>query len=245
MAHLASPSHPVPRGGARSEPTAEHLRNELAVYIKNTQRICAKDVEKLCTHGRYASAQARAYTDWSGQYRRHMHDAWDDVPLGFGAAADECLRDELTRYRAGAARRVIPKCVDWMEKTGGQFAALGARERGNDRRERFVIFATVFAVAAAGVVGYMFGIFLKERDDLFAYQDRDENTRVLRIVGAAIVVPAGVVLWASPKLLLVMAGTFGMGRGAQHYVQRRKEVYAAVPREDTGVVFAAIPVPLA
>lgn len=221
----------------------ENMRSDLAVYIKNTQRICAKDVEKLCSSGRYVNAQTRAYTEWSGQYQRHMHARWDDVPLGFGAAPDACLRNELTQYRTGVLKRMIPKCVEWMDKTEGQFAKLHAREGGNDRRERVVVFATVFATALSAIVGYMFGIFLRERDEAFAYHDRDDSRKTLAFFGVVMSIPVGVILWASPTLFMVMAGTCGIGRGAQYYVQKKKDAeYSGVPASDSGSVFAAIPV---
>jgi len=222
----------------------ENMRNDLSVFIKNTQRICTKDVEKLCMNGRYVTAQTSAYTDWTSQFKRHMYKRWEDVPLGFGAASDECLFREFDNYKSGTApKRLIPKCVEWIEKTESQFDKLSARERGNDKREAFVVFSTVFATAVSGLVGYMFGIFLKERDDLFSYHNRDENRKILIYFCVAISLPVCVILWASPKLLLLMAGAFGLGRAAQFYVQRRSDSeYLSVPGSDSGLVFAAIPV---
>eukprot|EP00584_Thalassiosira_punctigera_P011863 CAMPEP_0172551746 /NCGR_PEP_ID=MMETSP1067-20121228/40711_1 /TAXON_ID=265564 ORGANISM="Thalassiosira punctigera, Strain Tpunct2005C2" /NCGR_SAMPLE_ID=MMETSP1067 /ASSEMBLY_ACC=CAM_ASM_000444 /LENGTH=262 /DNA_ID=CAMNT_0013339577 /DNA_START=136 /DNA_END=924 /DNA_ORIENTATION=- len=221
----------------------ENMRNDMAVFIKNTQRICTKDVEKLCLAGRYVTAQTGAYTDWSGQYKRHMYKRWEDVPIGFGAASDECLHHELDQYQSGMAKRLIPKCVEWMEKTEGQFEKICKRERGNDKREAFVIFSTIFATAVSGVVGYMFGIFLKERDDLFSYHNRAENKKILIFFSVAISLPVCVILWASPRLLMLMVGAFGIGRGVQFYVQRRQDrEYLSLPGSDSGLVFAAIPV---
>ncbi|KAL7554766.1 hypothetical protein ACHAWF_018303 [Thalassiosira exigua] len=219
------------------------MRNDLAVYIKNTQRICTKDVEKLCLNGRYVTASSSAYTDWSDQYKRHMYKHWKDVPIGFGAASDECLRGELDQYQSGMSKRLIPKCVEWMEKTQGQFEKLYKREKGNDKREAFVIFSTLFATIVSGAVGYLFGIFLKERDDLFSYQNRDENKKVLIFFCVAMTLPVCVIMWASVRLLLLMVGAFGIGRGAQFYVKKKEEIsYLSLPGSDSGLVFAAIPV---
>jgi len=227
----------------------ENMRNDLAVYIKNTQRICAKDVEKLCLNGRYTNAQTGAYTYWTSsapEYKRHSYKDWKDVPVGFGAAADECLRLEFDRYESGTStKRLIPKCVEWIEKTEAQFVRLADREGGNDRREAFVIFSTVFATAVSGAVGYMFGVFLRERDDLFSYNNRVENKRILIYFCVAISLPMLVILWASPKLLFLMMGAFGIGKGVQYYVQWREDRdYSMVPGSDSGLVFAAIPVQL-
>mmetsp|Transcript_8885 Transcript_8885/g.16061 ORF Transcript_8885/g.16061 Transcript_8885/m.16061 type:complete len:268 (+) Transcript_8885:132-935(+) len=221
----------------------ENLRNDLAVFIKNTQRICTKDVEKICTKGKYVTPQTTAYTNWSGTFKRHMYKHWRKVPIGFGSASDECLNDEFVQYQTGVSKRLIPKCVEWMEKTKGQFDKICKREKGNDKREAFVIFSTIFATAVSGVVGYMFGIFLKERDDLFSYHNRDENKKILIFFCVAISLPLGVIMWASPKLLMVMVGAFGIGRGAQFYVQKKQgSEYLSVPGSDSGLVFAAIPV---
>eukprot|EP00571_Detonula_confervacea_P017640 CAMPEP_0172312274 /NCGR_PEP_ID=MMETSP1058-20130122/17100_1 /TAXON_ID=83371 /ORGANISM="Detonula confervacea, Strain CCMP 353" /LENGTH=129 /DNA_ID=CAMNT_0013025685 /DNA_START=52 /DNA_END=438 /DNA_ORIENTATION=+ len=99
--------------GADWKSAEEYMRNDLAVYIKNTQRICTKDVEKLCLNGRYVTAQTSAYTDWTEQYKRHMYKHWEEVPLGFGAAPDECLHREFDQYKSGRSKRLIPKCVEW------------------------------------------------------------------------------------------------------------------------------------
>lgn len=232
--------------GADWKTGEENMRNDLAVYVKNTQRICTKDTEKLCLNGRYVTAQSRAYTDWSGQYKRHMYKHWEEVPIGFGAAADECLHHEFDQYQLGVIKRLIPKCVEWMERTEGQFEKICTREKGNDKREAFVVFSTIFATAVSGVVGYMLGIFLKERDDIFSYHNRPENKKILIFFGVALSLPVCVILWASPRLLMVMVGAFGIGRGAQYYVQKKQDnEYLSVPGSDSGLVFAAIPVQLA
>merc|ERR1712029_196416 len=117
------------------------------------------------------------------------------------------------------------------------------REKGNDKREAFVIFSTIFATAMGGVVGYMFGIFLRERDDLFSYHNREENKKILIVFCVAISIPVCVILWASPKLLMLMVAAFGIGRGAQYYAQKKQDrEYLSVSGSDSGLVFAAIPV---
>lgn len=223
----------------------ENMRNDLSVYIKNTQRICTKDVEKLCLNGRYVNPLTSAYTDWTGQYKRRMYKHWEEVPLGFGSESDECLEHEFEEYVTGISKRLIPKCVEWIEKTEGQFEKLGKREKGNDKREAFVVFSTIFATGVSAVVGYMFGIFLKERDDLFSYHNRAENKKILIYFCVAISLPIFVILWASPRLLLLMVGAFGIGRGVQWYIQKRQDgEYLSVPGSDSGLVFAAVPVQL-
>ncbi|KAL9185979.1 hypothetical protein ACHAXT_005217 [Thalassiosira profunda] len=221
----------------------ESMRNDLSVYIQNMQRICNKNVEKLCLNGKYASTDASAYTDWT-IYKRHMYKHWSDVPLGFGDAPDDCLRHEVSSYTTGTSKRLIPKCAEWMEKTQRQWDKLSQRERGNDKREAFVVFSTIFAVAVSGVVGYLLGIFLRERDDLFSYHNREENRKVLILFCVAISLPVLVILWASPRLLILMVVAFAMGRGAQYYVQKRQDnAYLSVPGgADSGLVFAAVPV---
>jgi len=232
--------------GADWRSAEEYMRNDLAVFIKNTQRICTKDVEKLCMSGRYVAAQTSAYTDWTDHYKRHMYKYWEDVPLGFGAAPDKCLHHEFDDYKSViSVKRLIPKCVEWIEKTEGQFEKICKREKGNDKREGFVIFSTIFATAIAAVVGYMLGVFLKDRDDIMEYRNRAENKKLLIYFCVAISIPICIIMWASPKLLLLMAVAFGIGRGAQFYVQKRQDgEYLAVPGSDSRLVFAAIPVQL-
>lgn len=220
------------------------MRKDLSLYIKSAQRICTKDVEKLCENGRYVNGQTDAYMYWTDpDYKRHTYKYWSKVPLGFGNESDRCLRKEFEQYKAGATRRLIPKCVEWIEKSEEKFEEIIQRERGNDKREMFVLFSTVFATVMSGVLGYIFGLFLNDRDDLFSYQNRRENRRVLMYFCIAITLPALFILWASVKLLCLMIGCFGVGRGAQYYVQQRNErEYSSLPMSDSGSVFAAIPV---
>ena len=220
------------------------MRNDLSVYMKNTQRICTMDVEKLCLNGRYVTAQTSAYTDWTAQYyKRRSYKHWHEVPLGFGSEADVCLRHEFDQYESGASKRLIPKCVEWIEKTEGQFEKLYSREKGDDVREAFVVFSVIFATTASGFLGYMLGLFLKERDDLFSYQNRNENKKILIFFCAAISVPALIILWACPRLLILMIGTFGLGRGVQYYVQKKEgQPYSSLSTVNSGLIFAAVPI---
>jgi hypothetical protein len=153
------------------------------------------DVEKLCLHGKHITAQTSTCTDWiSSNYKRHSYKEWEDVPLGFGDDGDICLRDIFDQYKTGVSKRLIPKCVDWIEKSEGQFDKIRIREKGDDRRELFVIFSTIFATTVSGGLGYLLGFFLKERDDLFSYHNRHENKKVLICFGAVTSIPVVVLL---------------------------------------------------
>ena len=222
----------------------EKMRKELSLDIKSAQRICTKDVEKLCENGRYITGQTDAYKYWTDtHYKRHTYNHWSEVPFGFGISSDNCLRQEFDQYKSGTIRRLIPKCVEWIEKSELQFEVILQRERGNDKREMFVLFSTIFATVMSGVLGYIFGLFLNDRDDLFSYQNRRENRRVLIYFCIAITLPALFILWASVQLLCLMIGCFGVGRGAQYYIQKREErEYSSLPMSDSRLIFAAIPV---
>ena len=222
----------------------QRLRSDLSVYIKNMQRMCTKDVEKLCLNDRYINAQASAYSLWTDKnYRRHSYKRWDDVPLGYGHEADDCLRHEMELHMTDMAKRIIPKCVEWLQKAQGQYEKMTKREKGNDKREGFVVFSTLFATSISGVVGFMVGIFMKDQNDIFQYHNRSENKKLLVYFSAAVSLPLLVILWASPKLLLLMALAFLIGLSAQYYIERRKEqTYGLVSGSDSGLVFAAIPV---
>ena len=223
----------------------DKIKSDLSTCIQNTQRICITDVEKLCTKGFKASKQTSAYTDWTSQnYKRHTYKNFHDVPFGFGGTSDECLHREFEQYEESNTRtRMIPKCVEWIEKTEAQFQKLYEREKGNDKREIFVIVSTLFATTVSGVVGYMLGLFIKDRDDIFSYNNRAENKKILMYFGIAISLPFFVILWASPRLLLLMAVAFGIGRGVQYYIEKKQDgEYSGLPGSDSGLVFAAIPV---
>ena len=214
---------------------AENTRTALSIDIKNIQISCKDDVNKQCNNDSSPiTAESSAYTQWTNQYKRHMYKRWDDVPYGFGYGSDECVR--LHRHKFSS------KCTEWMNKADAKFQQLQTREKGNDKREIFVIFSTIFATAVSAAVGYMFGLFLKERDDVFAWNNRRENKKIILYFCIAISLPALVILWASPKLLLLMIGSFGIGRAVQLYRQKREdEGYSGLPTE-SGLVFAAIPV---
>jgi 1,4-dihydroxy-2-naphthoate octaprenyltransferase len=92
-------------------------------------------------------------------------------------------------------------------------------------------------------LGYFFGLFLKERDDLFSYQNRNENRKIMIMFCAAISLPVLIILWACPKLLFLVIGAFGIGRGVQYYIQKKEgRPYSSVPTFESGLVFAAIPI---
>jgi len=216
---------------------AENMRNALSIDIKNIQTSCKDDVNKQCNNDSSPiTAQSNAYTQWTNQYKRHMYKRWDNVPYGFGnLGSDQCLR--FHRHN------VSSKCKEWLNKAEAQFERLQTREKGNDKREIFVIFSTIFATAVSAAVGYMFGLFVKERDDVFAWNNRRENKKIILYFCIAISLPALVILWASPKLLLLMIGSFGIGRAVQLYRQKREdEGYSGLSGDESGLVFAAIPV---
>ena len=165
------------------------------------------------------------------------------VPIGFGDEADQCLHNEFNNQELGTSKRLAPKCVEWLEKTEATFEALTKREKGNDKRESFVIFSTIFAIMVSAAVGYILGVFLQEHDDIFSYNNRQENKKILLIFSVAILIPIIVILWASPKLFMLMTVSGAMGRAAHFFVQRRADhAYAAVSGSDSGLVFAAIPI---
>ena len=212
------------------------MRSALSIDIKNIQISCKDDVNKQCNNDSSpVTAQSSAYTQWTNQYKRHMYKRWDDVPYGFGhERSDQCLRFH---------RNISSKCKEMMNKAEAKFEQLQTREKGNDKREIFVIFSTIFATAVSAAVGYMFGLFLKERDDVFAWNNRRENKKIILYFCIAISLPALVILWASPKLLLLMIGSFGIGRAVQLYRQKREdEGYSGLSGDESGLVFAAIPV---
>jgi len=213
----------------------ENMRTALSIDIKNIQISCKDDVNKQCNNDSSPiTAQSSAYTQWTNQYKRHTYKEWNNVPYGFGYE-DQCLR--FHRHN------VSLKCKEWMNKAEAQFERLQTREKGNDKREIFVIFSTIFATAVSAAVGYMLGLFLKERDDVFAWNNRRENKKIILYFCIAISLPALVILWASPKLLLLMIGSFGIGRAVQLYRQKREdEGYSGLSNDDSGLVFAAIPV---
>ena len=220
------------------------MRNNLYYSIKSAQANCNKDVQQYCSSASdYANPQKSAYTDWhSSQYKRHTYKQWVDVPLGFGDGADGCIRDEF--YKNTGSTKLSQPCTNSLTKTETQFDKLYKREKGNDKREMFVIFSTIFATVVSGGVGYLIGLFLKERDD-FAFLHEAENKRTYLYLGIAVSLPVIVILWACPRLLMLMGCAFWIGRGVQYYIQKKEEgEYASVPGSDSGLVFAAIPVQL-
>ena len=118
------------------------------------------------------------------------------------------------------------------------------REKGNDKREAFVIFATLFATLVSLAVGYMYGIFMRDRDEILGYGHGRQNKRVLIFFGVVISIPALVILWACPKMFMLMGGGFIVGRVTQIFYERKYggNPYSSVLGSDSGLVFAAIPV---
>ncbi len=165
------------------------------------------------------------------------------VPIGFGDGADACLHKQYEQYESGSSKRLAPKCVEWLEKAEDKFETLAKREKGNDKREAFVVFATLFALSVSAAVGFMFGVLLKERDDLFSYHNRAENKKMFIIFGVAISIPVVVIIWASRRLFMLMTGAFFTGRAVQFFHQKKQDsAYSLVSGSDSGLVFAAIPV---
>eukprot|EP00970_Alexandrium_tamarense_P011168 scaffold2372_cov198-Alexandrium_tamarense.AAC.31 len=171
------------------------------------------------------------------------HSAEMLVPIGFGDGADACLHKQYEQYESGSSKRLAPKCVEWLEKAEDKFETLAKREKGNDKREAFVVFATLFALSVSAAVGFMFGVLLKERDDLFSYHNRAENKKMFIIFGVAISIPVVVIIWASRRLFMLITGAFFTGRAVQFFHQKKQDsAYSLVSGSDSGLVFAAIPV---
>ncbi|EED90591.1 predicted protein [Thalassiosira pseudonana CCMP1335] len=223
----------------------ENIRKNLATSIKNTQIICSEDVENICLEGKSSRANQSAVSDWTrlGGYERHSIKHFEQVPIGFGDGADACLHKQYEQYESGSSKRLAPKCVEWLEKAEDKFETLAKREKGNDKREAFVVFATLFALSVSAAVGFMFGVLLKERDDLFSYHNRAENKKMFIIFGVAISIPVVVIIWASRRLFMLMTGAFFTGRAVQFFHQKKQDsAYSLVSGSDSGLVFAAIPV---
>ncbi len=166
--------------------------------------------------------------------------------FGFGNEGDKCLHNEYEQYESGTSKRLAPKCVEWIRKTETKFETLAKREKGNDKREGFVIFATLFATTVSLAVGFMYGIFMRDRDEILGYGHGRENKRVLIFFAVAISIPALVILWACPRLFILMAAGFVIGRLAQVFYEKKygDNPYSIVSGGGTesGLVFAAIPV---
>ena len=224
------------------------MRKNVAVSIQNVQTACTRDAKSLCK-GNGVMAKKTAVTEWmSTAFERHTYNRFAQVPLGFGDSVDTCLRDECLGYKhhQNGKQRLTAKCSEWIEKAEEQFNLYHDRERGDDKREGFVIFSTLFATALSCAVGYLLGMYQQEHDDIlaFSFERRRESKKILMIIALAIAIPACIILVTCPVLLGLMTVTFFVGRGVQWFIEKKQEsVYSAVSGSETsGLVFAAIPV---
>ncbi|KAL7449027.1 LOW QUALITY PROTEIN: hypothetical protein ACHAWC_001135 [Mediolabrus comicus] len=220
----------------------ELMRKNVAVSIQNLQTACAPDAKSFCK-GNGVMAKKTAVTEWmSTAFERHTYNRFAQVPLGFGDSVDTCLRDECFTYKNGK-QRMTAKCSEWIEKAEEQIYIMN---RGDDKREGFVIFSTLFATALSCAVGYLLGMYQQEHEDIlaFSFERRRESKKILVIIALAIAIPACIILVTCPVLLGLMTVTFFVGRGVQWFIEKKQEsVYSAVSGSETsGLVFAAIPV---
>ncbi len=225
----------------------------MAASIHNLQQFCQADVQNLCPDGKAVIDKKKsevtentAITAWtSSSFQRHTYNRFDQIPFGFGDLTDNCLRSEFNQYQSGHSKRLTPNCLNWMTKTQEQFNLYHEREKGDDKREGFVIFSTLFATAMSAAVGYMIGLYQKEHDEIlsFSYERRRESKKILAIIVVAISIPACIILYTCPRLLVLMTITLIGGRAAQWYIQKKEDIsYSGLPGSDSGLVFAAIPV---
>lgn len=227
--------------------TTELMRKNVAVSIQNLQTACAPDAKSLCK-GNGVMAKKTAVTEWmSTAFERHTYNRFAQVPLGFGDGVDTCLRDQaLYNHHENGKQRLTAKCSEWIEKAEEQFNLYHDRERGDDKREGFVIFSTLFATVLSCAVGYLLGMYQQEHEDIlaFSFERRRESKKILMIIALAIAIPACIILVTCPVLLGLMTVTFFVGRGVQWFIEKKQEsVYSAVSGSETsGLVFAAIPV---
>ena len=232
----------------------EMMRKNVAISIRNVQKYCSSDVLK-CPGGKSIIDKMKAknggdndaVTIWSSShFHRHAFSYAEEIPLGYGDAADDCLRKLSDREeKIEQSKRLAPKCDDWISKTNDYFYAYLDREESDDMREWVVIFATLFAMTLSAAVGYMIGIYQKEHEDIlaFSYERRRESKKIFVILALAVAIPACIVLFTCPKLLVLMTITFVLGRAALWYKLRKEDVVAySALSGDSGLVFAAIPV---
>lgn len=226
----------------------------MAASMQNLQQFCQADVQNLCPDGKTVIDNKKsevtentAVTAWiSSSYQRHSYNRFGQIPLGFGDSADNCLRSEFVQYQSENSKRLTPKCFNWMTKTQEHFNLYHEREKGDDKREGFVIFATLFATAMSAAVGYMIGLYQKEHDEIlsFSYDRRRESKKILAIIALAISIPACIILYTCPRLLILMTLTLFVGRAGQWCIQNRENniSYSGLSGSESGLVFAAIPV---
>eukprot|EP00573_Skeletonema_grethae_P001724 CAMPEP_0201688798 /NCGR_PEP_ID=MMETSP0578-20130828/2508_1 /ASSEMBLY_ACC=CAM_ASM_000663 /TAXON_ID=267565 /ORGANISM="Skeletonema grethea, Strain CCMP 1804" /LENGTH=273 /DNA_ID=CAMNT_0048173253 /DNA_START=80 /DNA_END=901 /DNA_ORIENTATION=- len=230
------------------------MRQHVSVSIHNLQNYCSPDVQSLCPNGKAVIDNKKskvtentAVAAWtSSSFQRHTYKRFEQIPLGFGDSADNCLRSEFRNYESIGVHenRLTPKCFNWMEKTEDHFNLYHERVKGDDKREGFVIFATLFAMAMSTAVGYMVGLYQKEHEDIlsFSHDRRQESKKIFAIIALAISIPACIILFTCPRLLVFMTIAFMMGRAAQWYIQKKEDVSYSALSSDSGLVFAAIPV---
>lgn len=232
--------------GANWRTGEANLRTNLAISIKNTQKGCGSDVEKLCLpSGNYANAFGHAATDWTNHYVRHMYTQFEEMPIGYGEAADACLHKEYIESETGTAKRLSPRCVTGMESTEDRFNRLASNEKGNDKREWFIRFATLIAALLSVGTGVIYGIFKAERDESLSLGFGSQDDKVITVFLLACTIPAVIILWASPVLMTIMFLSFLVGRFSQLFFMKMSEnQYSSVSTMESGLVFAAIPVQL-
>lgn len=226
----------------------------MAASIHNLQEFCKSDVEKLCPNGKAVVAKKKAevtentaVTSWtSSSFQRHTYNSFAHVPFGFGDTDDDCLRSEFNQYQSRNSKRLTQKCYDLMEKTQERFNLYHEREKGDDKREWFVIFSTLFATAMSAAVGYMIGLYQKEHEDILSFSSdrRREGQKICAIIALAISIPACIILFTCPRLLVLMTIALFVGRAVQWYIEKKEDIsYSALSgNESSGLVFAAIPV---
>mmetsp|Transcript_11648 Transcript_11648/g.19285 ORF Transcript_11648/g.19285 Transcript_11648/m.19285 type:complete len:254 (+) Transcript_11648:115-876(+) len=183
------------------------MREHVSASISNLQKFCTADVQSLCPNMKAViddktaevtednktteATESAAVTAWtSSSFQRHTYETFAEVPLGFGTSADNCLRNEFSQYQSVGihSNRLTPKCYNWIEKTEDCFNTYHEREKGDDQREGFIIFATLFAMALSAVVGYMIGLYQKEDDDILSFSPdrRQESKKIFTVIALAI-----------------------------------------------------------
>mmetsp|Transcript_22465 Transcript_22465/g.38422 ORF Transcript_22465/g.38422 Transcript_22465/m.38422 type:complete len:272 (+) Transcript_22465:43-858(+) len=227
------------------------MRENVSASIKNLQKFCTTDVESLCPNGKADVIDNKnsepAVTAWtSSSFERHTYKRFAQVSFGFGDSADNCLRSEFNQYESVGihSNRLTPKCYNWICNTQDRFDLYHEREKGDDKREGFVIFSTLFGMGMSAAVGYMIGLYQKEHEDILSFSNdgRRESQKIFALIALSISIPACIILFTCPRLLVLMTITLVMGRAAQWYIQTKEDISYSALSGDSGLVFAAIPV---
>mmetsp|Transcript_24438 Transcript_24438/g.36333 ORF Transcript_24438/g.36333 Transcript_24438/m.36333 type:complete len:229 (+) Transcript_24438:36-722(+) len=167
------------------------MRENVSASIKNLQKFCTTDVESLCPNGKADVIDNKnsetAVTTWtSSSFERHTYKRFAQVPFGFGDSADNCLRSEFNQYESVGihSNRLTPKCYNWIFKTQDRFNLYHEREKGDDKREGFVIFSTLFGMGMSAAVGYMIGLYQKEHEDILSFSNdgRRESKKIFALI---------------------------------------------------------------